>query len=448
MVSERIQRRIDALLDEADEAASRKDWPTVADAARRALALDGKSEEAQAYLAMGELEEAGEPGGAAPRLTSIGIPEPAHPETFVAGRYRVERFLGDGAKKRVFLARDNSLDRLVAFAQLRIEGLDSMGRQRLIREAQAMARLGNHPRLVAIHDIGQEEGTPFIVEEYMGGGDLAQALQDAEGGLPLARVLNIGTSVAEALAFIHEKQLLHRDLKPSNVFLAEDGSAKVGDFGLAVSLDRSRLTTESSMIGTPSYMPPEQALGGTVTEQSDLYSLGAMLYELITGRPPFVGDDPTSVISQHINTRPVAPSWHTEHCPPELEAVILKCLEKVPADRPASAKEVQEAIAGVDPEGKSSSHSGSSANPLDRLAQGVFVGRGKELERLRTAFDNAFAGHGNLVMLVGEPGIGKTRTSKEIETYARMRGAQVLVGKTHESAGMPAYWPWVEVGRS
>jgi predicted ATP-dependent serine protease len=112
-------------------------------------------------------------------------------------------------------------------------------------------------------------------------------------------------------------------------------------------------------------------------------------------------------------------------------------------DRPESASEVLTALERVDPEAASASHSDSGANPLDRLAQGVFVGRSAELERLRSAFDRAFAGNGNIAMLVGEPGAGKTRTSMELETYARMRGAQVLVGRTHESEGMPSYWPWI-----
>ena len=142
---------------------------------------------------------------------------------------------------------------------------------------------------------------------------------------------------------------MHRDLKPGNVWLSDDGTAKIGDFGLAVSLDRSRLTQHGMMVGTVSYMPPEQALGGEITPQADLYSLGAMLHELVTGRPPFVGDDPTAVISQHINTPPVAPSWHSEQCPPELEALILHLLEKAPGDRPASASEVLTALAGIDP---------------------------------------------------------------------------------------------------
>ena len=241
---------------------------------------------------------------------------------------------------------------------------------------------------------------------------------------------------------------MHRDLKPGNVWLTAEGVAKIGDFGLAVALDRSRLTTHGLMVGTVAYMPPEQALGGEVTPQADLYSLGAMLYELVTGKPPFAGDSPTAIISQHINTPPVAPSWHSEHCPPDLEALILKLLAKVPADRPASATEVLEALERVDPEARSASHSDSSANPLDRLARGVFVGRERELERLRSAFDEAFAGRGSVVMLVGEPGIGKTRTTQELETYARMRGAKAFWGRTQESGGAPPFWPWFQIGRA
>lgn len=241
--------------------------------------------------------------------------------------------------------------------------------------------------------------------------------------------------------------MVHRDLKPGNVWLTSDGVAKIGDFGLAVALDRSRLTTHGLMVGTVAYMPPEQALGGEVTPQADLHSLGAMLYELVTGKPPFAGDSPTAIISQHINTPPVAPSWHSEHCPPDLEALILKLFAKVPADRPARATEVLAALEAVDPNAKSASHSDSSANPLDRLARGVFVGRERELERLRAAFDETFAGRGSVVMLVGEPGIGKTRTVQELSTYARMRGAKVLWGRAHDASGAPTY-RWLQVGRA
>ena len=140
---------------------------------------------------------------------------------------------------------------------------------------------------------------------------------------------------------------MHRDLKPGNVWLTEEGTSKIGDFGLAVALDRSRLTREGMMVGTVVYMPPEQAMGGEMTPRSDLYSLGAMLYEMVTGRPPFLGDDSVAIIAQHINTPPVAPTWHNPQCPRPLDALILRLLAKDPAERPASASDVTTALEGV-----------------------------------------------------------------------------------------------------
>jgi predicted ATPase len=372
---------------------------------------------------------------------------PPLPPSFAGGRYTVRSFLGEGAKKRVYLAHDTKLDRDVAFAVIKTEGLDATGRARTLREAQSMARLGAHPNIITVHDLGDDAGQPYVVMELMQGGAVDTALGEAHGALPLERTLAIASDVCRALEFAHGKGVVHRDLKPCNIWLAEAGAAKIGDFGLAVSLDRSRLTQHGMMIGTVAYMPPEQALGGEVTPRADLYALGAMLYEMVTGRPPFAGDDPTAIISQHINVPPVAPSWLTEHCPPDLEELILQLLGKDPGERPASAAEVLSVLERIDPGQKSASHD-EGANPLERLARGVFVGRQKELERLRKAFDEAFAGRGGIVMLVGEPGIGKTRAAQEVETYARVRGAQPLWGRAHESSGVPAYWPWVEVGEA
>jgi len=446
MTSQRIQRRIEALLDEADEAVARKDWATAIELANDALTLDSTNTDAFALLSMAERRAALE--GQRP---SLPHPSPtaatAQPTSFAGGRYEVRRFLGEGGKKRVFLAHDTRLDRDVAFALIKTEGLDEVGRERIAREAQAMGRLGAHPHIVTIFEIGEEAGSPFVVNELLAGGDVEGELEKAGGALPLARALEIAKGVARGLAFAHERGIVHRDLKPGNVWLTAEGVAKIGDFGLAVSLDRSRLTQHGMMVGTVAYMPPEQALGGEVTPQADLYSLGAMLYELVTGRPPFQADDPTAVVSQHINTPPVAPSWHSERCPPDLETLILRLLSKAPQDRPKSASEVLAALEAVDPDARSASHSESSANPLDRLARGVFVGRERELERLRAAFDDAFGGRGSVVMLVGEPGIGKTRTVQELATYARMRGAKVLWGRAHEASGAPAYWPWVQAAR-
>jgi predicted ATPase/class 3 adenylate cyclase len=360
--------------------------------------------------------------------------------------------LGEGAKKRVFEAHDTLLDRDIAIALIKTEGLDALGRQRITQEAQALGRLGAHPNIVSVFDLGDhpstssgQAGQPYIVTELMAG-DVAAALREAGGPLPLEQTLEIAKDACRGLEFAHGQNVVHRDLKPGNVWLAADGTAKIGDFGLAVSLDRSRLTQQGMIVGTVSYMPPEQALGGDITPRADLYALGAMLYEMVAGRTPFPGDDPTAVISQHINVPPVAPSWYTEHCPPELEELILRLLAKDPGQRPQAAAEVLAALERIDPTQKSASH--SESNVLDRLARGVFVGREQELERLHRAFDEAFAGRGSLVMLVGEPGIGKTRTVQELETYARIRGGLALWGAAHEAAGAPAYWPWVQIGRA
>src|SRR5438046_8517076 len=149
------------------------------------------------------------------------------------------------------------------------------------------------------------------------------------------------------LDFAHSKGSVPWDLRPGNDWLTEDCRATTGDFGLAVGVDKSRLTQAGMMVGTVSYMPPEQAMGGEVGPRSDLYSLGAMLYEMVCGRPPFVGDESVAIIGQHLNTPPVAPSWHRPDCPPGLETLILRLLEKDPGKRPVSASAVREALARV-----------------------------------------------------------------------------------------------------
>ena len=359
MVSERIQRRLEALLDEADVAVSGNEWALVADKARAVLALQPTNADALDFLkmAVANLGTTVTTSLTTPEAPAVPAAPATLPASFVAGRYHVRRFLGEGGKKKVFLAHDELLNRDVAFALIKAEGLDDAGRQRIgiAREAQAMGSLGAHPNIVSIFDIGEHDGQPYLLQELMAGGDVEALIASADGALPLPRSLRIASEVTRGLAFAHTQGIMHRDLKPGNVWLTAstpDAVAKIGDFGLAVNLARSRLTTHGLMVGTYHYMPPEQALGGEVTPRSGLYSLGAMLYELVTGRTPFQGDTPTAVISQHINTRPVAPSWHTEHCPPALEDLILRCLAKNPDERPASAEEVLTALERVDPEAR------------------------------------------------------------------------------------------------
>src|SRR5438132_5274021 len=186
----------------------------------------------------------------------------ALPTGFAGGRYLVKAFLGEGGSKRVYLAHDTRLERDVAVAVIRTEGLDEAGLARVRREAQAMARLGDHPHIVTIHDVGDEGAQPYIVSQYMAGGSLDELLRGAESHrLAVARVVRIAIEICQALEHAHAQHIIHRDLKPSNVWLTRDGTAKLGDFGLAVALDRSRLSVEGMMVGTVAYMPPEQALG-------------------------------------------------------------------------------------------------------------------------------------------------------------------------------------------
>jgi class 3 adenylate cyclase len=399
-----------------------------------------------------------EPGVRFCRQCGASIETPAGPDgvgpipatTFVGRRYELRRPLGEGARKRVHLVHDHLLDADVAFALLKTEGLDEAGLARVRREAQAMGRLRDHVHVVSVYDVGEEAGVPYIVSEYLSGGSVASLLASIpDHRLDVDRAVRIADQVCQALAHAHARGVIHRDLKPGNVWLAADGTAKLGDFGLAVAMDRSRLTLEGMMVGTVAYMPPEQALGSAADSRSDLYALGTMLYEMVCGRPPFVGEDAVSVISQHINTPPVAPRWHNASVPPALEALILRLLAKSPDDRPADAQSVVRSLIAIAQEpAEAEAASPAEQNPLDRLAGGVFVGREQEIAQLRSSFEEALSGRGSLVLLVGEPGIGKTRTAEELAIYARLRGAQALMGRCWEGEGAPAYWPWVQVIRS
>ena len=376
---------------------------------------------------------------------------PSVPTSFASGRYQVKKFLGEGGKKKVYLAHDTVLDRDVAFALIKTEKLDESARTRIKREVQSMGRLGDHPHMVNVYDFGDHEGQPFIVLPLLPGGDIEGLIKNApDHKLPLDKCMDITRSVCKGLEFAHGKGIIHRDIKPGNVWMSADGTAKVGDFGLAVAVDLSRLTQAGMMVGTVSYMPPEQAMGGKVTAKADLYSLGAMLYEMVTGRPPFVGDDPVAIIGQHINTPPVSPTWHRADLPPALETLIMQLLEKDPEKRPASATVVLQALESIRPGKTAEQATKEPAVPAENpLYRRVFVGREAELKQLQSAFDGAMSGQGALMMVLGEPGVGKTALCEQLATYVSLKGGRTLVGHCYEEGSLSRpYLAFVEAMRS
>ena len=386
-------------------------------------------------------------------LVKEPAPKPPSPEptSFAGGRYQVKKLLGEGGKKKVYLAHDTRLDRDVAFALIKTEKLDGKDRTRITREAQAMGRLGDHPNIVTVYDFGEHKGQPYIVLPVMYGGDVEAMIEKApEHKLPLEQTISIAKSVCLGLEFAHSKGIIHRDLKPGNVWLSTDGTPKIGDFGLAVAIDLSRLTQSGMMVGTVSYMPPEQAMGGKVTTKADLYSLGAMLYEMVTGRPPFVGDDSVSIIGQHINTPPVSPAWHRADLTPALETLIIQLLDKDPEKRPESASVVLQALESIEA-GKIKEPSREAPTLAESpLYHRVFVGRETELRQLQSAFDGAMSGQGALIMVMGEPGIGKTALCcEQLATYITLRGGRTLVGHCYEEGSLSLpYLAFVEALRS
>ena len=272
--------------------------------------------------------------------------------TTVGGRYELGELLGRGGMAEVRRAVDQRLGRSVAVKQLRADlAIDPTFQARFRREAQSAAGL-NHPTIVAVYDTGEEidplsgVSIPYIVMELVEGPTLRDVLRDGRKILP-ERALELTQGVLEALSYSHKAGIVHRDIKPANVMLTPNGGVKVMDFGIAraVADTSATMTQTAAVIGTAQYLSPEQARGETVDARSDLYSTGCLLYELLVGRPPFVGDSPVSVAYQHVREAPVPPSQLDPELTPEIDAVVLKALAKDPDNRYQSAGEMRADIA-------------------------------------------------------------------------------------------------------
>ena len=255
--------------------------------------------------------------------------------TPVAGRYELVRALGHGAMATVDLAHDVELDRPVALKRL-AENLarDEELRQRFVREARLAARL-SHPNVVRVFDVGEDDGRPFIAMEYVEGETLAE-LVARRGRLPPAEVAELGMQMCSGLAAAHAAGLVHRDVKPQNLLLGTDGVLKLGDFGIAVGHEGTRLTMAGTVLGTAGYLAPEQARGEQVSAAADIYAVGAVFYELLTGEPSRTAGSLAELGSEDGFAPPDLPA-HAPDAPPELVTAVTACLSFRPEDRPPSA---------------------------------------------------------------------------------------------------------------
>ncbi|WP_159481748.1 protein kinase [Streptomyces caniferus] len=263
-------------------------------------------------------------------------------------RYELVERLGHGGMGTVYRAVDHRLRRTVAVKTLAAElALQPEFLTRFQREARAAAAL-NHPGVATVHDVGEDaEGgaaEPYLVMEYVEGRTLGHVLKD--GSLPVAQAVGITGQVLEALEHSHGHAIVHRDIKPANVMLTGTGRVKVVDFGIAKALSEmaTRLTGTGVAVGTPAYLAPEQINGGATDHRTDLYAVGCLLYELLTGRPPYTGDSPFSVMHQHLAAEPVPPSQLRPELPPALDAVIVRALRKDREDRFAQASAMHRAL--------------------------------------------------------------------------------------------------------
>ena len=259
-------------------------------------------------------------------------------QSVLGDRYQVEARIGAGGMAEVYRGFDSVLNRTVAIKVLAPNfARDTSFVARFRREAQAAARL-NQPNIVAVYDTGADDGTQFIVMEFVEGRTLGEFLEAGRRPTPVQSA-EIARKICTALSAAHAQGVVHRDIKPGNVMVTRDGTVKVMDFGIARVLGPETAPQTSAVLGTASYLSPEQAQGSPVDARTDIYSLGVVLYEMLTGRPPFMGDTPVAVAYKQVNETPVVPSQLNADVPARLDAVVMKALSKNPSNRYQTAEE-------------------------------------------------------------------------------------------------------------
>jgi eukaryotic-like serine/threonine-protein kinase len=353
--------------------------------------------------------------------------------------------IGLGGSAEVYRALDLRQNREVAVKVLAERAEPEMV-LRFVREGRVLSRL-RHAHIIQVFEMGDAQGQRYLVMELVSGGSLKERLQ--KGKIPWREAVQIAVQVAQALEHAHASDVIHRDVKPGNIMFDAAGQAKLTDFGLAHLSDASTMTRTGTVMGTVFYLSPEQAVGRAVDGRSDLYALGAVLFEMVTGQPPFTGPSAVSIIYKHLNEQPAKLRQSDASLPVALEAVVDRLLQKDPARRYPSATETIAALQEVlvAPEGMAASaapglaHDGAGA----ALGEVALSGRKSELLALTTALERASAGLGGLVFVVGEAGLGKTRLARALAERARESNVLTLVGECLYSDAPSPYAPMVQM---
>ncbi len=365
----------------------------------------------------------------------------------LSNRYSIKSELGRGGMGVVYRASDPLLNRDVAIKLIPPTLLNSETEQRFQREAQLVAQM-DHPAVVPIFDYGKHEGSLFFVMPVVEGTNLRWFHRDAT--LTLGEVIDIGIQVAEALEYSHSRGVSHRDIKPENIMVVREDSrlrVRIMDFGLARGATESRITKTGTIAGTLSYMSPEQVSGSNIDNRTDIYSLGTVLYECLTGEPPFSGEL-QSVLYRIVHEIPQSLRAMGADISEDLEQVILSCIAKEPAKRPQRAAEIGESLRRSQTRLHQSDLGRSvvmtKTMMMPRVALSPFIGRDKEVTELQKRLNVAISGECQFVVVSGEPGAGKTRLLDEIENLARARKLLVLHGRTIEQDGAFPYQGFCE----
>jgi predicted ATPase/predicted Ser/Thr protein kinase len=367
-------------------------------------------------------------------------------------QYDIKELIGRGGMGAVFKAWDTRLGRTVALKVLtKMDLPEEEMRQRFLREAKAGAQL-NHPGIITIYEVGEDQGQQYIAMEYVKGQTLGQLLKDKPP--TCLEVIDIARAIGQALGSAHACGIIHRDIKSENIMVTEEKTVKVMDFGLAKIQGASILTKEGEIMGTAAYMSPQQATGEATDHRTDIFSLGVVMYELLTGQRPFTGDQEIAVVFSLLNEEPMGIRELNAEVPEALEQIVFKALRKEPQDRyqqvDQMVQDLERLRQAITAEGEVSlaeldlvaAEEVGAAEEREFRAQ--LVGREKELEEVKDLLYHATLGEGQTVLISGEAGIGKTRLVGELTKHAKTKKIRTLVGGcVHKMKSYP-YQPFVE----